>query len=90
MLAITATGALLLLPFIVSAHCDSTNSDGGCGSTTNPDGSHAAGASALLNPSDPRWWYLLAAALFLMAFLSRVVWKYLQVETPKKTPAEKP
>lgn len=80
---------LLLLPFIASAHCDAVNSDGGCGPTINQDGTHVAGASALLNPADPRWWYLLAVALSLMAFLSRIVWKYLQVETPKKTITEK-
>ncbi len=82
--------AVLLLPIVASAHCDATNSDGGCGVMTNPDGSHATGASALLSPTDPRWWYLLATSMLLIAILSRVVWKYLQVEEPKKPITAKP
>ena len=88
--ATLAASALLVLPIIVRAHCDTENSDGGCGLAMNPDGSHKAGASALLSPSDPRWWYLLAVSLVLMSALSRIVWKYLQVNPPQKPPTVKP
>lgn len=84
-LAGAAAGAWLLLPLVVQAHGGIDDGD-----MHAEAGGHSSGASELLNPKDPRWWYLLAVSLTLMGILSRMVWKYLQVEEPKKTSDVKP
>lgn len=72
--------AVLLLPVIALAHGGVNDGDG----VVDADGHHA-GASELLRAWSPRWWGLLAVATLLTSGLSFLVWKYLQVELPKKT-----
>ncbi len=70
--------AVLLLPVIALAH-------GGVDDGHVDADGHHAGASELLHAWSPQWWGLLAVSTILTSGLSYLVWKYLQVEPPKKT-----
>lgn len=88
--ATTVASTLLLLPLIVRAHGGVDDGDGTDIILPVDASLHEVGADELLSPSDPRWWYLITVSLLLIALLSRIVRKYIQVETPKKIIDTKP
>jgi len=68
---------MLALPFITFAHGAIED-----GHTTSAE--HHAGEAALMKAFSGQWWGLLIFSLLAIAGLSYCIWRYLQVEMPKK------